>query len=735
MTGTHRSLYAILAAFLGFALLLSACGGEAPPAEEEAPTEATEEEAPTEETDTESPTDEEEETPPEDEEGDEEATGSGEEVRQAFGGGPVGGSFQTFANAMALIMQDEYENLDIAAEGTGGSGANLRGVNAGDFEYGIVYAGDAFLGQRGMLPEDDTEYTSVYPAAPLYGAVVHLVVSEESGIESIDDLPGKRIALGNAGSGAALSAERYFTHLELIDQMEVEFLGYSQAAQAMGDGQLDGFWILTAVPNASVTEATTYTDIDMIDVYNPGVEAGFFDEFPFYTERVIPGGTYPGVEEDLPSFQDTAMLVANEEVPPELVYDALDAIFSDDGLDDMRQAHPAAQEMARENGVQGIPVTIHPGAYQYWTEQGAEVPEDLAPEGVEPMDEEAMDGEEPAEGEGEEPAEGEGEEPAEGEGEDGEAMSGEMPEPVAIEEEVRQAFGGGPVGGSFQTFANAMALIMQDEYENLDIAAEGTGGSGANLRGVNAGDFEYGIVYAGDAFLGQRGMLPEDDTEYTSVYPAAPLYGAVVHLVVSEESGIESIDDLPGKRIALGNAGSGAALSAERYFTHLELIDQMEVEFLGYSQAAQAMGDGQLDGFWILTAVPNASVTEATTYTDINMIDVYNPGVEAGFFDEFPFYTERVIPGGTYPGVEEDLPSFQDTAMLVAHEEVPADLVYNALISIFSEEGLDDMRQAHPAAQEMARENGVQGIPVTVHPGAARFWEELGAEVPEDIAP
>jgi hypothetical protein len=399
------------------------------------------------------------------------------------------------------------------------------------------------------------------------------------------------------------------------------------------------------------------------------------------------------------------------------------------------EAPPAEEEAAQEADTTGEEAA---GEEEMAEEGDAAAEEEMAEEG----DAAAEEGDAAAE-EGDAAAEEEMAEEGDAAAEEGDAAAeegdaaaaGEVPAPVEISEELRQSFGGGPVGGSFQTFANAMSLIMQDRYEYLDIAAEGTGGSGENLRSVNAGDLEYGIVYAGDAFLGRQGALPEDTTEYTNLRPAAPLYGAVAHLVVSVESGIESVADLPGTRIALGNAGSGAALSAERYFTHLGLIDQMETEFLGYSQAAQAMGDGQLDGFWILTAVPNASVTEAATFTDIRLIDVYNPGVEAGFFDEYPFYTPRDLPGGTYPGNDEDVASFQDTAMFVSNQDVSEDVVYNALIAIFSEEGLEEMRTAHPAAGEMSLDAGVSGIPVTLHPGASRFWEEVGAEIPEDIAP
>jgi hypothetical protein len=299
---------------------------------------------------------------------------------------------------------------------------------------------------------------------------------------------------------------------------------------------------------------------------------------------------------------------------------------------------------------------------------------------------------------------------------------------------VRQAFGGGPVGGAFQTFANGMALIM-DDADNLEISAEGTGGSGANLRGVNSKDTHYGIVYAGDVYLGSRGELPEDTTEYTDVRPIASLYGGVVHLVVSEASGIQSVADLPGKRIAPGNAGSGAALSAERYFSALGIYDQIEIEYLGYSQAASAMGDGQLDGFWIMSAFPNSSVTEASTLTSIRLLDTQTPGQEAGVFEALPFYAPRTLTGGAYEGMPDDVPSFQDTALWVAHKDVSDDLVYDALSRIFSEEGLKRMKEAHPAAGEMSIETGIVGIPTPLHPGAYKFWQEKGVEVPENLAP
>jgi uncharacterized protein len=359
---------------LALAALLAACGGAAPAAAPTAAPAAPAADAPTAAPAADAPTDAPAAAAPTEAPA---AAPSGETLRYAFGGGPVGGVFQVYADVLALIINDGLDNVDITAEGTGGSAENLRSVNAGDRQFGIVYAGDVALGAQGVLPQDPTQYTNVMPVAPLYGGVIHLVVSQNSGIETVADLPGKRIALGNAGSGAALSAERYFTHMGLIDEVQVEYLGYSQAAAAMGDGQLDGFWILAGFPNSSVTEASTYTDIRLIDVYNPGVEEGFFEAFPFYSGRALTGGAYPGAPDDVPSFQDTALWVANADVPEEVVYEALRAVFLDGGLERLLAAHPSAQEMGLEVGITGIANKLHPGAVRFWEEQGVTVPDEL----------------------------------------------------------------------------------------------------------------------------------------------------------------------------------------------------------------------------------------------------------------------------------------------------------------------------------------------------------------------
>ena len=172
--------------------------------------------------------------------------------RLSFSGGPEGGTFQYFSNGIAIRLSKNIPGVEVSNTASAGSLENLRRVNSGEVDFGIVYSGDTFLGREGRLTNDTREYKNVYAMAYLYGAPAHLIVKEGSGIDAVADLEGKRIAVGGAGSGAAGAAERYFTSLGLWDKMDVEFLGYSKAASALGDNLIDAFWVFAGFPNSSV---------------------------------------------------------------------------------------------------------------------------------------------------------------------------------------------------------------------------------------------------------------------------------------------------------------------------------------------------------------------------------------------------------------------------------------------------------------------------------------------------
>ena len=236
-------------------------------------------------------------------------------------------------------------------------------------------------------------------------------------------------------------------------------------------------------------------------------------------------------------------------------------------------------------------------------------------------------------------------------------------------------FSGGPSGGTFMYYANAITTLAKDN--KLTLLASASNGSIENIRLVNSNRAQFAVAYSGDVFHARNGELKDDNRTYVHVLGIAYLYGAPAQLVVRADAGVRTSKDLVGKRVGVGPAGSGAAASAERYFTALGIWNEIKREFVGYSAAAEAFRNRQLDAFWIFAGFPNAAVIEAALQTDVKLISTYDDGSEVGFFEKFPYFTRVVIPAGTYRGQDQDVATFQDSTIWVAHENVPADVVYD----------------------------------------------------------
>jgi TRAP transporter TAXI family solute receptor len=291
----------------------------------------------------------------------------------------------------------------------------------------------------------------------------------------------------------------------------------------------------------------------------------------------------------------------------------------------------------------------------------------------------------------------------------------------------RIVFSGGPAGGTFQVVANAIQVYGPvKSSKNFKVKAQSSAGSLENLRKVNKGRADFGVVYSGHVYLGRNGLLKNDTNKYEDVLAVSYLYGAPAQLVTRKGSGIKSVKDLIGKKVGVGNAGSGAFANCELFFTHMGVSDKVERNAMGYNDAAAAFGNNQLDAFWLFTAFPSGAVIMAAQTNDIEMVNVGKDAMESGFFDKYPYFSKLSVPAGTYKGVEVETPSFQDSALWVASSKVPDDVVYEMLSLIYTEEGLAHMREQKKTFKEMSLKTGTNGIVTPMHPGAIKFWKEKG---------
>ena len=306
-------------------------------------------------------------------------------------------------------------------------------------------------------------------------------------------------------------------------------------------------------------------------------------------------------------------------------------------------------------------------------------------------------------------------------------LAASMLAPVAATAKERVVFTGGPAGGTFQVVANAMQVYKpMKQSPDFKVRAQSSAGSVENLRKVNSGKAQMGVVYSGHVYLGRNGQMKNDPNKYEDVMAVAWLYGAPAQLVVRKDSGIKSTADLVGKKVGVGNAGSGAFANCELFFTHLGIWDKIERNAMGYNDAAQAFGNKQLDAFWLFTAFPSGAVIMAAQTNDIELIDLGMDADKSGFFDKYPYFSKITVPAETYRGVAYESPSFQDSALWVANAKVSDDTVYNMLSMIYTDEGLAHMLEQKKTFKNMSLDTGAQGVVTPWHPGAVKFWKAKG---------
>ena len=287
-----------------------------------------------------------------------------------FGGGPAGGTFQTVANAIQVYGPVKALDFNVKAQSSAGSVENLRKTNSGKQHFSTVYSGHVYLGRNGRMKNDTTKYENVLAVGFLYGAPAQLVVKQGSGIKSVADLEGMKVGVGNAGSGAFANCELFFTHMGVWDKIERNAMGYNDAAAAFGNNQLDAFWLFTAFPSGAVVMAAQTNDIDMVNLDRDAQESGFYDKYPYFAKLSVPAGTYKGVDKDVGGFQDSALWVANADVPDDVVYNMLSAIYTEAGLKHMVEQKKTFKAMSVAGGVTGIVTPLHPGAIKFWKEKG-----------------------------------------------------------------------------------------------------------------------------------------------------------------------------------------------------------------------------------------------------------------------------------------------------------------------------------------------------------------------------
>lgn len=279
-----------------------------------------------------------------------------------------------------------------------------------------------------------------------------------------------------------------------------------------------------------------------------------------------------------------------------------------------------------------------------------------------------------------------------------------------------------PAGGAISRMVNAKS----DDY-GIRASVESTGGSVFNINAVLSGDLEFGIAQSDRQYQALNGMAEWDGNAQSELRSVFSLHPEAITLIAAVDSGIETVADLEGKRVNIGNPGSGQlqnSLDVLRAFGLTE--EDIDAEQVGAVEAPSLLQDGRIDAFFYTVGHPNGNITEATSgRTEVRIVNITGDGVDE-LFEELPYYAEAVIPGSFYPQAanDGDATTMGVKATLVSSTAVSDDVVYAITKEVF--DNLDEFKALHPAFAVLTEQNMLQGLSAPIHAGALRYYEEAG---------
>ncbi len=291
------------------------------------------------------------------------------------------------------------------------------------------------------------------------------------------------------------------------------------------------------------------------------------------------------------------------------------------------------------------------------------------------------------------------------------------------------SIGTGGVTGVYYPTGGAICRLMNKNRKDHGIrcSVESTGGSIYNINNIRAGELEFGVAQSDWQYHAYNGTSKfKDKGAFKDLRSVFSVHPEPVTVLARRDSGIKTLTDAKGKRLNIGNPGSGTrgtwevlegALGWKR--GDLKLASELKS-----AEMSQALCDNKIDAYFWLVGHPSASTKEAVASCNALIVDVSGPAIEKLIADK-PYYRKATIPGGMYTGNDKDINTYGVGATFVTSAKVPDKVVYELVKAVFS--NMDDFKKLHPAFNNLDPKEMVKdGLSAPLHPGAVKAYKELG---------
>ena len=257
------------------------------------------------------------------------------------------------------------------APASGGGVANVNGLRSGEFNFGIMQSDHQYKALNGLAPfEAEGAMADIRAVFSLQSEVFTLLARRDAKIAGLDDLKGKRVNVGNPGSGQRDTLEEIMRVKgwdKSVFALSAE-LKPAEQASALGDNNIDAMTYFVGHPNGAIQEATTTVDAVLVPVTGAEIDQ-LLAEKSYYTKAEIPGGLYKGNDAATPSIGGKAVLSTSANADPEVVYQLVKSVF--DNLERFKRLHPAFADLQAEDMIKvGLSAPLHDGALRYYKERG-----------------------------------------------------------------------------------------------------------------------------------------------------------------------------------------------------------------------------------------------------------------------------------------------------------------------------------------------------------------------------
>lgn len=279
-------------------------------------------------------------------------------------------------------------------------------------------------------------------------------------------------------------------------------------------------------------------------------------------------------------------------------------------------------------------------------------------------------------------------------------------------------------GGTYYVMGGGLANLISENVDGVNIAAQTTAGSAENIRLVQSGEADFALANGSELFWAWNGEGFFENMKCDKIRIVTFGWTNAFHFAALEESGINSPLDFADKKVGVGPRGSAAEIFAKIYLEHINIYNNITPVFLPPADQASSLKDGNLDVFGLFSGIPMASLIDISSVKNIKILDLVQIGEKTGFSEKYPFYINFEIPASTYKGQNEDVYTYANLTYLIASEDVPEEIIYNILETIYSEKGINYMHTVHNRARELdinSIQKLVTELDVPLHPGCIKF--------------